>query len=202
MGSLLSLGGGGGGAGLLGGLLGGGGGGGGGAGLLSGLLGGGSGSGGAGLLSGLLGGGGSGGGSSGIGGLFSSLFGGGPDPTSPQSILSVIENILPFLSLLPLEQIIPGSNSKDNFLIINSLPIALGLVNSLTSFKMVRCFRSNTLGQVFFFFERRFSLLFFHQDGQCRHELESMVIINKRVQNKGLVACQFVGGRWKNIGKR
>jgi hypothetical protein len=88
------------------------------------------------LLSGLLGGGG-GGGSSGIGGLFSSLFGGGPDPTSPQSILSVIENILPFLSLLPLEQIIPGSNSKDNFLIINSLPIAFGLVNSLTNFKMV-----------------------------------------------------------------
>ena len=85
---------------------------------------------------------GGGGGAAGLGSLASlaslgslaGLFTGTDNLQSPSSILKLTENLIPLLGLLPLVELFPNSNSKDNYVVISSLPLILNLVNSISNF--------------------------------------------------------------------
>lgn len=71
---------------------------------------------------------------SGLGGLGSlGLLGGNSGGTNSQP-LSILENLIPLLGFLPLEQLFPGSNAQDNYIIMSSLPMVINIINSLTKF--------------------------------------------------------------------
>jgi hypothetical protein len=72
---------------------------------------------------------------SGLGSLGSlGLFGGNSGGTNAQQPLSILENLIPLLGFLPLEQLFPGSNAQDNYIIMSSLPMVINIINSLTKF--------------------------------------------------------------------